>query len=179
MRFQVLTLAATLVAGCASSPSVSSGNDRVSSSVEGVGTVDYFRDAGMAVNTVDLPVQQAWPRLLTVYTSMGIPVTKLDSTAHIVGAVGAPIPREVGTHKVSYMVNCGSTMTGQVIADTYRMSLTALTQLQPKGAQTDVRTSVSATAIGQSGASSTPVQCSSTGALERDIAAALTRAATP
>lgn len=175
MRSQVLVLSVALFTGCASSPSIVSRNDRIS--VEGgpAGRLDYFTDINTVVNTTDIPIQQAWPRLLAVYQSMGIPITTLDSTAHIVGALRASLPRKLGQRPVSYAVDCGSTaMTAQRIADTYQVFLTALTQLQSRGSQTVVRTSVSALARDQSGVSSDPLQCGSTGALEHDIAGALT-----
>lgn len=178
MRSHVLVVSVALVAGCAaSSQSVGTRNDRISTNTGSGGTLDYFTDPSLAVNTIDMPIQQAWPHLLAVYQSMGIPITKLDSTAHIVGAERAILPHRLGKHPLSYAVDCGTTtMTAQSIADSYRVTLTALTQLQPNGSQTVVRTTVSAAAQDQSGVSSDPLQCSSTGALERDIAAALTTA---
>ncbi|MGI8508524.1 MAG: hypothetical protein ACR2MQ_04290 [Gemmatimonadaceae bacterium] len=176
MRSHLLVVSVALVAGCAASSQseVGTRNDRISANAGSAGTLTYFTDPSLAVNTIDIPVEQAWPRLLTVYQSMGIPITKLDSTAHVVGAERAILGHRLGKHPVSYAVDCGTTtLTAQSIADSYRVTLTSLTQLQSNGSQTVVRTSVSGAAKDQSGVSSDPLQCSSTGALERDIAAAL------
>lgn len=177
MRSQARVLSVALLAGGASTPSLGSRTDRVSADAGPVGTLNYFTDVNVVANTIDTPIQQAWPHLIRVYQDMGIPITSLDSAAHIVGAAPASLSRQLGKRNVSYAVDCGSTtMTAQAIADTYRVSLTALTQLQPSGSRTAVRTSVTASARDQSGVPSDPLQCSSTGNLERDIAAALVAA---
>lgn len=165
-----------LTAGCASSPAVVGDHDRIASSVEGFGVVEYFSDTKLAQTTIDATPQQAWSRLVPAYVSLGVPITTVDSAAHIAGALRAAVAHRLGTHPLSYVIECG-TMQGQKVADTYKVSLTALTQLTPGGVpgapQTVVRTSVSAFARDPFGTYPDPFQCTSTGNLERDVAAAV------
>lgn len=181
MRFRIvrslgLVLAATLAGGCASSPIVGSDHDRIVSSVQEFGIVEYFSDTKLARTTVDAPPQQAWDRLVTTYVGLGVPITTVDTTNHIAGALRAAVAHKIGTHPVSYVINCGA-LQGQNVADTYKVSLTALTQLTPSASpgrsQTIVRTTVTGFAKDPFGTYPDPFQCTSTGNLERDIAAAL------
>lgn len=172
MRSLGIAATVVLLAGCASSAPVGSTPERITTIGDGVGTMEFFRDVSLVVDTVSAPPAQVWGRLVSAYTGLGVPITTVDTLGHVVGTVRTSI-KKIGGHPASYVVSCGSTMTGQVIANTYSVSLTALTQLQPSGTQTIVRTNVSATAREQYGTASDPVQCGSTGALERDIAAAV------
>lgn len=167
-----ISLAALLV-GCAGSSAIAGTHGMISRPEAHATSIQYFEDASLVVDTVGAPPAQVWPHLVLAYRALGIPITTLDSTTATVGAVRVPVRQKLGGHQISHYLSCGSTITGQLMADAYRVSMTAVTQLRPTSNGTAVRTSVSATAQDQSGNSSDPVQCGSTGAMERDIAAAL------
>lgn len=173
-------LAATFLAiGCASSGV--SGSNGTSRSIilpemgtRGATRLEYFQDVSSETDTVAPDPKDLWPRLGRTYASLSIPITTIDTTAHILGAVRASLIGHLGKRPLSYAIECGPTPYGTPRANSYNVMLTAVTQLTPAGTGTRVTTAVSAVAQDAS-LSSSPVQCTSTGALEREIVTALVR----
>ncbi len=129
----------------------------------------YFDQASSRVDHLLAPPNAIWPKLVTVYSALSIPITSIDTIGHVLGAVRASVTGRIGKRQLSSIVECGQTAYGSPRANSYRISLTAVTELAPDKGGTKVSTVVTATAQEES-VSSTPAQCSSTGALERDIA---------
>lgn len=177
-RFVVLlsSITALALAGCASSSIDPSGAAERSVQIAGSGggssRLSYFDDRNRKVSTVSMLPAVAWGRLASIYPALSIPVTTIDSSTHALGAVRASLMGRIGKHPMSYAIDCGQSAYGTPRSNSYHIALTALTQVAPAPEGSRITTVVSAFAQDPN-QSSTSVQCSSTGALERDIAAAL------
>lgn len=178
-RFFVLTvsLCAAAIPGCATSVS---GNNRQPVNVnvnDGAGrplSLQYFTDISTVVDSVPGTPEQVWGRLGSVYPELGIPVTLVDTSAHVLGAIRASLMGYLGKQPLAHALQCGTTPIGAPRANAYRVSLSVVTQVAPTANPNEslIRTAVSAEARDENGSSNT-VQCGSTGALENEIAAAL------
>lgn len=170
------SLAATLA--CASSQSLpdtrASGNMTVSdASGGGTALIRYFKDVNSVVDTLPFPAARVWAQLPGAYAAVGIPLSVVDTSAHILGASRVPMRTRLGTRPLSAIVDCGLTPTGMPRANSYVVSITSLTQVRDLGNATAlVRTAVSATARDDAG-SSGDLQCGSSGRIEQDLDAAL------
>jgi hypothetical protein len=120
-------------------------------------------------NSIPFPVAQVWDALPVVYESLGIPVTRLDATKHVVGNPGFKRRRQLGSVSLARYLDCGRGQGGPS-AETYEVHLTVLTEVQPAApaAGTTVATLVDAMAKPVT-FSGEYVRCSSSGALEARI----------
>lgn len=170
------SIAALTLAGCATSsmdPNVAAERSvQIGGSGGGSSRLSYFDDRNRKVSTVSILPDVAWVKLASIYPALSIPVTTIDSSTHAMGAVRASLMGHIGKHPMSYAVDCGQSAYGTPRSNSYHKALTALTQVKPAPDGSTITTVVSAFAQDPN-QSSTSVQCSSTGALERDIAAAL------
>ncbi len=172
----VLTVAVTVAAlGCGSSGVVPNGG--VSRSINlsgptGSTRLQYFEDVNSRSDYLSATPAILWPKLGTAYTALSVPITTVDSANHILGAIRASVMGRFGKRPISYALDCGQNEYGAPRANSYRVTLTVLTELAPSGRGTRITSVVSGFAQ-EASVSSTSAQCSSTGALETDIERAL------
>ncbi|MES2178106.1 MAG: hypothetical protein V4550_09600 [Gemmatimonadota bacterium] len=127
-----------------------------------------------APDTLSATSDKVWAALGQVYAELGVPLSVVDSSSHVIGAVRVTQRRPVGGDRLSRLLECGSGAYGPN-AERYTVQLTLLTAIQPLG---DKATIVDTRAGGQAspnGLSST-VGCASSGVLEEKIAGMLRKA---
>ena len=136
----------------------------------------FTRDNRVSKDVVAAAREPLMQRLTTVYRDLGLPVNQLDTRAFIVSTGNITVNRRVAQVPADRYFGCGFTVTGGARALTYALDVSVTTQLVPAPApdsgSTLVLTSVAVQAR-QPGMSGNPVACSTTGALEQRIVAAL------
>lgn len=152
---------------------VTSGNASMTGPTARGGQLRYIPDANSL--SYELPVAPSvlWPKLGVAYSALSIPITTSDTVDHIFGATRASVSAHLGKRPISYALDCGQSAYGAPLANSYRVSLTALTRVTASAEGSKVTTTVSGFAQDPN-VSSSSVQCASTGALESDIQHALT-----
>lgn len=121
-----------------------------------------------AVSTILAPIDRVWRALPAVYDSLGIPVDRLEHDKHIIGNPGFELRRRLGGVPLRRYLDCGDAQGGPS-ADTYEVTLSVLTELQPTETGTSAATVVQATARPVTFAGERTA-CKSTGRLERRVA---------
>lgn len=122
-------------------------------------------------------VDAVWAALPAVYQTLGIAnAGVLNADSRLFGRQSMRAYRKLGDRGLSRVIDCGSGYAGD--AETYDITLTVVTQLQPAGTTTSVRSWVEASGR-QQATSSTPVRCRSLGVLERDIGRLLSQSVAP
>jgi hypothetical protein len=118
---------------------------------------------------VAVPPDSAFYALVEAYQGVGATPNVVVSASRTVGIREVGYSQRLGKRRLSEFLSCGSDATGLPLADQYRVTLTALSQVTPgEGGGSVVTTQVSATA--RSMAQSTdPVRCASTGRLEAAV----------
>jgi hypothetical protein len=132
--------------------------------------------AGPAVKVVSFPLEQVWRVLPAVLDSLGIPITDVDASQHVIGNSGFKAHKRLKNVALSKFVDCGSTQ-GFPSADEYDVNVSVLTQVEPDATGgTSIATQVVAEGrpLAFAGAYS---RCRSTGQLETAIATAVVRRA--
>lgn len=128
---------------------------------------DFNPESGVSVDSVRAPASVAWLALPQAYAKFG-----LGTTSHAAGRVvtsQSNVRRMIGGVRLSRMLDCGAAA-GAPRADNYTINLFVATRVDSVGpASTVLRTRVQATGHDIS-VTSHPVQCSTTGYLERQIA---------
>jgi hypothetical protein len=176
LRFTALApLAVTLA--CASSQTLpdtrAQSTMAIGSAAGSPALMRYFRDVNSVVDTLPVPAARVWAQLPAAYASVGIPLSVADSTSRTLGALRVPMRNRLGTRQLSAFVDCGLTPTGTPRANSYVVSVTALTQVQDvAGGKSVVRTAVAASARDDA-ASSPDLQCGSSGRIEQMLTDAL------
>lgn len=168
----LLAVATIAVGGCASGSAVNQQQDPITVMIGNGSSLAYTRDVRVITSTAPGTAASLWPKLNATYISLSLPVTSRDSTEFAIGAQNAQFNGRLGNTQMSQYIDCGSTAFGTLRANAYHVWLTVATQLRPSATGTTVRTSVAAKAQDPN-ASTTAIQCGSTGALEAEIAAAL------
>ncbi|HEX8394684.1 MAG TPA: hypothetical protein VF665_20225 [Longimicrobium sp.] len=183
MRY--LTLAAAVcLTGCAGMKSTVSAPDEELRSVVRLHTARGVRDLELTRRTFDQPrfVRMQWDAglaaLPAVYEQLGIPsAAMLNQDDQLFGRRYMRTRHSLGGVRMSRYLNCGSTFVAG--PDTYELTLTVMTTLRPTGGGSMVRTWVDATGRDPAGSGTQPVQCSSTGLLEREIVRLLNSGGAP
>lgn len=104
-----------------------------------------------------------------VLRNLRIPIDVSDSAAGLLGAAKLTRMRNVAGSPLSRFLECGAGMTGPR-ADSHRVQMPLLLFLDPMpNGYTKLRVSLVASAQDNSGTSNSPVQCGSTGALEKKL----------
>lgn len=148
-RLQQLVLAAATIslAGCARNTDIEPiGTDtQVVTIASGTGTqtLRIRQDDPSNERVLDLPLDAVWRVLPAVYDSLGVPITTVNPSAHIIGADGTKVRRSLKGVPLSRYFDCGTTQIG-ANADEYEITLTLLTQAR---AATPTTTRVEITTI--------------------------------
>jgi hypothetical protein len=136
--------------------------------VGGSGTVAQMSTVNAraaSVMTIPSSLDDVWKVLPAVYESLGIPITRVDATSHIIGNEGLKVRRRLGDAPLTRYLDCGSGQGGPN-ADTYEVHLAVLTEAREAApGSTHVSTTIQATARPLT-FSADPVRCASNGALE-------------
>jgi hypothetical protein len=128
------------------------------------------RDQYLSSDTLTVSPARAWPALVQTYAGFGVPLQGADAARRMIATQYVHAHSNFAGERMSRWLECGSTMTGD-IATTYEITLRFGTLIDTSVAgRSIIRTSVTATAIAP-GSGTTPVECSTRGALERRIAA--------
>lgn len=169
----VPSLAVLALGACASRPSpATSGGPSIQTTRVQVGqnttAITTVTEAQLGVAQLPAPLPLVWSSLRTAYDSLGIPLTKIDETNHVLGNEGMKVRRRLGKAALTRLLDCGSAQAGPN-AETYEVHISVLTLLTPSGPdQTRSTTKVEASARPVSFAGDF-VRCTSTGQLERSL----------
>jgi hypothetical protein len=173
----LLTLTLALVAGCASGsggggsiPTARTEEERIHLDAPSGGnfTLRLTHDASGYADTVALASGPAWAALMRAYTNLGMPISASFPEKHLLGTGPFRVHRRLGGQALSQYLDCGSSITGDN-ADQYEVTLRVVSEIEPAGAQSIVRTQLAATAVAV-GSSNSLLHCSSKHTLERRIA---------
>ena len=169
-------LALLLVAGCAPrTPTIITDRGtprRETVQVEGT-LVQLEPTAARAVaHDVPLPAERTWALLPLAYEALGLPLAALDPQRQLIAANTVRAQANLRGTRLSRYVDCGTSSTGVPNADSFAMLLDVQTQVVPTSdrAHAGLATAVRAVGRPSSTSSNAPVNCVSTGALERRLA---------
>jgi hypothetical protein len=177
-RAALLLAAATLATGCASSGrgELDTGSRGGYTRIEGDSRV-YGFDLGTDRTAVRLALAvdpgAAWAALPDAYAAIGLKgAGVVDARGRVFGIPDRQVmPQSLAGQPLGRFLTCGSTTTGSA-ADTYEVRMLALTQIDSTAQGTVVLTRLDAVARSR-GVSGVPVNCSTTGRLERLLADSL------
>jgi hypothetical protein len=128
------------------------------------------RDNALSSDTLALPASRAWRGLLQTYAGLGVPLQGADGQHYMIATQPFRAHGTFAGERLSRWIDCGQSLTGDN-ATSYEVTLRLGTLIDTSDAgRSIVRTAVNATAIAP-GSGTTPVQCSTRGALEKRIAA--------
>lgn len=168
MRLPAFLLALSGVMACAqAAPTPAPGPDRVLV-VDTDGSVIHQSTADEnSRSTYAAPPSKVWPALVLAYTTLGIEPTTNDRSTGQYGNAGFVVPRRIAGRPIAAFFSCGSSLTGPRI-DSGRVYGIVMSVLSADGAGGSVvMTHVNGTLRMNSGSSSDPINCSSTGELEQ------------
>lgn len=153
-------------------PSVTIG---VPTNDDGSGSVDLriTRDDVASGLTIPAPRAALWALIPAAYEAAGLPEPALDRGAWTARLQNHTATRRLGGDAMAYFLQCGNGPTGPH-ANSRRIRMTVQTALESLASgETRAHTRVDAIAISIEGAGAAPLQCASTGMLERRINRAL------
>jgi len=143
---------------------------RVGDGAGGTMTAEIHPTINAIGATVPFSIDRAWPAVRSAYDSLSLPVATADPATHTLATTALRLRRRLGETSLSKYINCGNTQGGQS-ADSYEIQLSVQTVLQPADAGT-TRVLSTVTAEGRPiTLSGEYTRCTSTGNLERAIAA--------
>jgi hypothetical protein len=181
----LLCAAAVGLGGCAAGPAspLQQRGDGVTpvsiQTAEGTSDHTVRHEDFVAVSTVAVPRTQAWEHLLAVWEEMELPQAVGDRRAFTLTLNEQTVVRRLGTVPLSNYLSCGRSMSGWN-ADTHRIRLSIRTLLERTAADsTRVHTRLDAVAHSTGGTSAAPIQCTSKGTLEMEIARRVQQRAAP
>jgi hypothetical protein len=172
MKLQHLLICAAL-AGCASggASAPTSGPREVTTRVEtGEGTVDLrsMRSDPTGAFSISAPPDDVWRALAVVYDELEVHVTTLDTDNRRIGIENARIRRRLGGTRLSKYLSCGERL-GQPVADSDDIVMTLITQVVPADADNSTLHTLVDASAKLTGSGGAPINCATTGELERHI----------
>ena len=173
-RFPIL-LVLPIAAACASAPATQSGpttisTTRISGGAQaGETAITTTTVSPTATVEIQAPLDRTWAALRAVYDSLGIPVSTVDASQHLLGNTGIKLRRQLGETPLIRLIDCGSAQGGPN-AETYEVFFAVATQLHTTAdsGRTLASTSLQASARPVSFAGEY-VACTSNGGLESRI----------
>lgn len=119
-------------------------------------------------DTLAAPIAKVWAALPTVYEALGVPLTLVDTTYRVLGAVRVTVRRPIAGNRLSLLLECGTGIYGPV-AERYTVQLTLVSAVRAiDDTHAALETRVEGNAA-QNGVN-TSVRCGSTGRLEEKVA---------
>jgi hypothetical protein len=123
----------------------------------------------VAGGNVLMPLDSAWKAIVQVYQELGIEPTTFITDARTIGNQSLKVRRVLGKTPLSRYLNCGAGSGVGPNADYYNVEMSVMTYLSATTtATTNIQTRVAATAKPLA-VGSNPVECLTTGALEKRI----------
>jgi len=138
----------------------------------GGGAVFYRLDNsdGGITRRIRATPDEAWKSVLATYSGLKLPITSYDDQKHTISSTQTRTPRKLGGKPLRDYLDCGSGISGPRV-DSYDVAYTLVTTVSPaEGDSTAVHSTLVASATNPSGTSGGPVDCATTGQLERRIA---------
>lgn len=177
-------------AACASSGSTSAGgpvirdpmaNMPVTTQVDGLNATYTVRQINGTDDGTAFPVPadpaRTFAAMPGAYQSLALEVNTMRSDILTAGVREVAAPRRINRQPLSHFLDCGVSATGTPNADSYAVTITAMSRVMPGAdSSSSVTTQVVAVATSR-GVSSTAVRCGSNGRLEAAINAAIALAA--
>lgn len=162
-----------VVAGCGATGAVTQGYQQEHTIVDAPGgryDLLLSRENVLSSDTLVLPTAQAWKGLVETYASFGVPLQGADGEHYMIATQPFHVHVSFAGERLSRWLDCGQSLTGDN-ATSYLVTLRLGSLIDTSVAgRSVVRTAVSASAVSP-GSGTTPVECSSRGALEKRIAA--------
>lgn len=124
---------------------------------------------GGVVRYVNAAPEEVWKTLLATYNELKLPITKLDAARRTVSSTDARAPRRIGGKPLHNYLDCGNGISGPRV-DSYDVAYTLVSVVAAAGDSTAVRSSLVAKARTRTGTSGPPVDCATTGRLEKRLA---------
>jgi hypothetical protein len=172
-RFTVAALAvvsACVSAGSGGIPSARTEEERINLDAPGGGNINLrlTHDASASEDIVPLASGPAWAALMRAYATLGIPITASEPNKRLLGSGPVRAHRKFAGQSLSQSLDCGSSITGDN-ADMYEVTMRLVSQIEPAGDSSIVRTQIAATATAV-GSSNSALHCTSKRTLEKKIA---------
>ena len=125
------------------------------------------RDVAAVSVLIKAPPDKVLVALLSAYSDLGIDVELYDRTVGQAGNRNFSSVHRLAGEPISKFLGCGQTLMGET-ADKYRVTMSLVSQVTTRGADTNLDTWLTASAR-DLGSSSTSASCVSTGALENKL----------
>lgn len=170
MRRTTLLMASALVACAPASSSIAPGPEppaRIEATSTGV-EVRLDADERVVGGVVPRSVDDAWDAVIAVYGQLGFPIEVRDRNRRAIATELFRAPRRILDRRLRSYMDCGQSLTGPRV-DMWRVSARLMTELEPTSDGTAVRSRLTASARPRDGSSTSPVPCTSSGELEREI----------
>ncbi|HEX5725691.1 MAG TPA: hypothetical protein VFX98_09525 [Longimicrobiaceae bacterium] len=135
----------------------------------GTTSITSYNEVGPVLTRLQASPDEVWRILPVVYQVARIPLGTLDTSERLLGNRKLTVTRQLNGEPLSRIVNCGTSGMGSNVADTYRVVLYVESRVRAVEGGASLETTVQGQAT-QPAVSSPPVQCYSTGQLERMIA---------
>ena len=113
--------------------------------------------------------EEVWKTLLVTYNELELPITALAAGTQRISSSSKRAPRTLAGKPLRDYLDCGSGISGPRV-DSYDVAYTLVSVVTPAGDSTAVQSSLVASATSRGGTSSAPVDCVTTGSLEKRIA---------
>lgn len=134
-------------------------------------SITSYADNGAVVQRVPRTPGQVWAVLRDAYADAGLAVGTADSTTHVVATPRFEVSRQLGGQRLGAFFSCGDTPIATPIAEAYRLTVTVESTVRPGEGGSRVETRATASAANPS--TGARADCSSTGALETRVGAAV------
>ena len=122
-----------------------------------------------AAITIPGPLEGTWTALAATLEELGVPVAFADQQAGEIGTPQAKLFRRMGKERLSTYLRCGSGLTGPN-ADSYAVYLSLVVFVRPLAeGEVALQPFLAAQAVDVAGGRNDPIQCTTTGKLERRI----------
>jgi hypothetical protein len=163
-------------AACASTAAVNPGVQQEHVIVDASGgrfDLLLTRERYLSSDTLAFPPARVWKGLVQTYAAFNVPLQGADASRYMIAIQYVHAHGSFAGERMSRWIECGSSITGD-IATSYEITLRFGTLIDTSDSgRSIVRTAVNAMAIAP-GSGTTPVECTSRGALEKRIAALVT-----
>ncbi len=173
-----VTMGVSACASGSSSPELAPGSRVATQTVQTGGSItgatgamglNMVNDANAVTKVIDGTVEVTWSALQSVYTSLEIPVARLEAAQKTIGNPAFRTRRRVGPLPMIRVVDCGGD-SGMPNAETYDVTLDILSRVTTTSdGRSQLQTLVQGTARRATSGNPNDVRCSSLGGLEARI----------
>jgi hypothetical protein len=155
-----------LLLACGPATVASGGRAQETVRVAGAGSFKTTSNATAHVDRLPFALGRVWKALPAAFEAVGVPITAIDTTNHVLSNGGLKVRRQLGSAPLGRLIDCGSTQIGEN-ADTYDIYLTLQVQLESDEATGDTKLMTLLESMGKPVAFSGDYsRCSTRGVLE-------------